>query len=552
MSGLAGLFRIGGPAETAPLLRMARALDARGPDGRVEEPLPVGALAVTVGAPGEPDGGVAWDPSRRWCVAADGELLNARALLAELRAWGEEPGETSAAIAAAMFATRGFEGALERLAGDVAIVAWDATERRLWAARDRAGLRPLHWAALPDGTLLVASEPAALLAHPGVDPAPDPDALREALAFGAPLPPRTPWRAVRALAPGELVTWDGGAPAVKRWWDDAANPSGADGARYRWARSVQFGTELAIQQRVAVDVPVAVALSGGVYAEALLVGAAARRREPILALTLDAEGAVPEGRAAATAARARAKHVVVPLPVRDVAGLLAETVANEPLLAPEALGWRALTRAAFDGGAEVLLTGVGGASLYGGTPFPLVERAASLPGLGVFGRAARAGARGGEGWAHRHVRRRLEVDDAPWTALDALVGTCPSTDPTGGALWLERRLDAGVSLAVLDRAAAAHGLRAQSPYADAPLVKLVATVPIGHLVQVRRPRGLFLDALAERLAPEPPGHRPMDLPVAAWLDAVGTAGVAEALEGVLPGDTTRAALDPRAPARRRW
>ncbi len=552
MSGLAGLFRLGGPPDRAPLPRMARALDARGPDARDEATVPDGALAVTVGAPGEAGGGVARDASGRWVVAADGEILNARALHAELSAWGEAPPEeTTAAIAAALFASRGFEGALDRLAGDVAIVAWDTASRQLWATRDRAGLRPLHWAALADGTVLVASEPRALLAHPDLDRAVDAEALREALALGAPLPPRTPWRAIRALAPGELLAWDRRGASTRRWWEDAANPSGADGARYRWARSVQFGAELAVQQRVAVAAPVAVALSGGVYAEALLGAAAARRREPLLALTLAPDG-VADPRAAAIAARARATHVEVPLAAAEVPALLAEVVAHEPLLTPEALGWWVLARAAWERGAQVLLTGAGGASLFGGRPFPLVERAASLPGLGIFGRAARVVRP--RGWARHHVRRTLQLDDGPWEeGLDALAATAPPADPTGAALWLERRLDAGVTHAAVDRAAAAHGVRAQSPFADAPLAKLVASVPVGHLVQVRRARGLFLDALAERLAADPPQHHPMELPLAAWLaDARLTDGAADALDGIVPGDELRRALEPSAPARRRW
>ena len=551
MSGLAALLRIGGPSDRAPAARMVRALDARGPEARDEAIVADGVLAVAIGAPGETAAGVARHASGRWVVAADGELLNARALLAELRGWDEAPEEeTTAAIAAAFFASRGFVGGLDRLAGDVALVAWDTETRTLWAARDRAGLRPMVWATLPDGTLLVASEPAALLAHPNLDRAVDGDALREALALGAPLPPRTPWRAIHALGPGELLTWSAAGASVRRWWDDDANPPGADGARYRWARSVQFGAELAVQQRVAVDAPLAVALSGGVYAEALLGAAAARRREALVALTLAPDGG-PDPRAAIIATRNRAEHVLVPLRTDDVPALLGEAVSVEPLLAPEAVAWWALARAAWERGAQVLLTGAGGAALFGGAAPPLVDRAASVRGLARLGRAARA-AVPAEPWARRYLTRTRGVADGPWESIDALAATSPTTDPTGAALWLERRLAAADAHTLVDRAAAAHGVRAQSPFADAPLAKLVASVPIGHLVQVRRPRGLFLDAFAERVDADAPAHAPMQLPVDAWLaDGRLTNGAAEALEGVLDGDLVRRILAERSP-RRRW
>ncbi|MDP2309733.1 MAG: asparagine synthase-related protein [Pseudomonadota bacterium] len=560
MSGLAGLFRVSGPPDRAPFLRMVRALDQRGPDARVEITFPDGALATTVRSPGEAGANPAWDPSGRWCVATDGELLNARTLLAEFHAWGESPeAASSAGIVACLFAARGLEAGLERLAGDVALIAWDSHTRSLHVVRDRAGQRPLHWAALADGTLLVASEPAALLAHGAVDGAPDVDAHRDGLALGAPLPPRTPWLGIRKLAPGERLAWSGGAPEILRWWEESANPPGADGARYRWARSLRFSTELAIQQRVAVDAPIAVALSGGLYAEALLLGTAARRRGPVLAFTVGADGPGDErGPAGEIAARCGAEHVALSIAAADVPALLAEIATlAEPLLTPEALGFYVIARAAGDRGAEVLLTGVGGASLYGGAHIPLGDRAASVPGVGLLGRVARAGAErfGGEPASHRQLRRRPEIDPGTtrWAAVDALAAQAPEGDPTGRALWLDRRLDAERGLAVLDRVTAAHGIRAQSPYADAQLVKLVGSMPVGHLVQVRRPRGLFVEGLAERLAGPAPSHRRMTLPIEAWLaDGSLLAGAQEMVADLLLAEDVRRILGPRQPARQQW
>ena len=51
--------------------------------------------------------------------------------------------------------------------------------RRLLLARDRMGQKPLYYAKLPDGGLVFASEPKAILAHPEMGRALDqPDRLR--------------------------------------------------------------------------------------------------------------------------------------------------------------------------------------------------------------------------------------------------------------------------------------------------------------------------------------------------------------------------------------
>lgn len=511
MSGIVAAF---GADALHELRRLTHALDHRGPSGRREALVEGGGLGATIGAPGEADA-LCWDRSGRWCVATDGELLNARALLSELEAWGEAPeAPSSSAIAAEIVRARGFMGALERLAGDVAIVAWDNEERRLWAARDRAGLRPLHYRVSADG-VRVASEAGALASERALAPA----ALAEVITFGGALPPRTLVPAVCSLAPGELLTWTAGEGlTLRQHWTDPVNPAGADGARYRWARSACFAVELAIQQRAAVAAPLAVALSGGVYSEAVLAGVAARRREPILALTLQIEGAeIDLARAEAIARRHRAEHVVIHLPFADVPGILEElAAAQDPLVTPEAVAWRALARAAWAHDRAVLFTGLGGTSLFGGEPPPLLDRASSLPGLARLGRAVRGGAQHRRLVAHA---RGLDLAAAPWGALDTLAGGIEG-DPTGQQLHLERQLDAAGVHATLDRVAALDGLRVATPLADAALSQLIAGFPLGHLVQVRRPRGLFLDAMAERLQPDPPPHAGLALPVDAWCAAV--------------------------------
>lgn len=508
MSGIAAAF---GADTTRELRRIGHALDARGPSGREEALFDAGGLCATVAAPGEQHA-LATDRSGRWTVVTDGELLNGRALLSELEAWGEAPEVPSTpAIVAEILNARGFVGGLERFAGDVAIVAWDGVERRLWAARDRAGLRPLHWKEA-GGTLTVASEAGVLPSTRAADV----DAVAEALAFDGALPPRSPVAGVSALAPGALLSWTPGGGIVHHThWSDVPNPSGADGARYRWARSACFAVELAVQQRAQVEAPVAVALSGGVYSEAVLAGVAARRREPILALTLALEG-VDLARAEAIARKHRAIHVVVPLTTAEVPALLTELAAgNDPVLAPEAIAWRALARAAWAHDRAVLLTGLGGSSLFGGAPLPVLDRAASLPGIARLGRLARGGA------AHRRLlgaARGTTASEAVWAAVDRLVD--PKADATGTLLALQRQLDAAGIHATVDRVVALDGLRVSSPLADPALTRLIASFPVGHLVQVRRPRGLFLDALAERLLPDAPEHAPMSLPLDAWCNAV--------------------------------
>ncbi|KAK9832751.1 hypothetical protein WJX81_008373 [Elliptochloris bilobata] len=59
--------------------------------------------------------------------------------------------------------------ALSQVDGRFAFIVYDELQRRVWAARDRAGAQPLYWGASPDGRFMLGSDPIDLAA---CDPTP--------------------------------------------------------------------------------------------------------------------------------------------------------------------------------------------------------------------------------------------------------------------------------------------------------------------------------------------------------------------------------------------
>ena len=96
-------------------------------------------------------------------VVLDGQVLNAR----ELRKGLTLPAG-DAALIATLYRQNGFEGMLSQLVGDFAVAIYDLAASTLWLGRDRFGVKPLYFVALPSGALAFASQPGALLALPGV------------------------------------------------------------------------------------------------------------------------------------------------------------------------------------------------------------------------------------------------------------------------------------------------------------------------------------------------------------------------------------------------
>jgi len=100
-------------------------------------------------------------------IAADASLYYRDDLRRKLAAKGVRPkGQTPSHLILAAYQAFG-EKCPEMLEGDFSFVIWDRKARRVVAARDFAGKRPLYYAELNNGrTLIAASSVGAILEHP--------------------------------------------------------------------------------------------------------------------------------------------------------------------------------------------------------------------------------------------------------------------------------------------------------------------------------------------------------------------------------------------------
>jgi asparagine synthase (glutamine-hydrolysing) len=208
------------------------------------------------------------DPSGRWWIAFNGEIYNYLELRSAL-SWDFRT-HTDTEVLLAAYATWG-PACLERLLGMFAFLIWDSQERRLFAARDRFGVKPLYLHE-SDGTLRVASEIKALHAA-GVPARPDVVAWASYLSHGLhDHSEGTFWESVRALPGGCFLTWQGGKTSVSRWYDlagriDPEPDRRTDGEVREEYRAL---LEESVRLRFRSDVPVGINLSGGLDSSTLL------------------------------------------------------------------------------------------------------------------------------------------------------------------------------------------------------------------------------------------------------------------------------------------
>ncbi|HEX7479263.1 MAG TPA: asparagine synthase (glutamine-hydrolyzing) [Polyangiales bacterium] len=200
------------------------------------------------------------------CISYNGEVFNHIELRAELEALGEQfttRSDTELLLRALM---RWGIDALARCNGQFAFVWWDGARKRLIAARDRYGVRPLFFCS-HQGAVYFVSELKALDIVPGLRRQLDPENVLELGLFWNNLGERTPYRGVRTLEPGTCLVFgaNGGEPERRRYHQLGYLPPGDLPASFDEAKAMlRDKLSRAVSLRLRSDVPVGNYLSGGI------------------------------------------------------------------------------------------------------------------------------------------------------------------------------------------------------------------------------------------------------------------------------------------------
>jgi asparagine synthase (glutamine-hydrolysing) len=174
------------------------------------------------------------------------------------------------------------EACVERFRGMFAFAVWDRSQKTLFIARDRLGIKPLYYAQLDDGQVIFSSELKALYAHPGLKRELDPYAVEEYFAFGYVPEPRTIIRQARKLPPGHTLTLKVGQPlpAPREYWDVPFEPI-ATTSEAEIGKELVERLEEAVRIRMVAEVPLGAFLSGGVDSSAVVALMAQQSQEAI-------------------------------------------------------------------------------------------------------------------------------------------------------------------------------------------------------------------------------------------------------------------------------
>ncbi len=374
MCGISGIVTRAptSPEQRSLVARLSAAQAHRGPDGAGEYADAHTHLAARRLSIIDLEGGAQplYNEDESVALVANGEIYN----FVELRARSESRGHRfrtggDCEVIVHLYEEFGLKF-VDHLRGMFALALWDKPRRRLVLARDRMGEKPLYLCER-DGQLIFASELKALVRAGAVPFELDAEAVNLYFHYQYVPEPKTALKGVRKLDAAHLVVVD-----VDQWrvseecyWrmEDAPPLAGDPGELIR--ERLEEVSELIVRS----DVPVGVALSGGVDSSAVAALAARARPGAVSAFSVGYEGRPESDERADAEDLAR----LLGLPFREVELTTREIVAffpelnywrDDPIADISGHGYYAVMRLAREHGVPVMLQGQGGDELFWGYP----------------------------------------------------------------------------------------------------------------------------------------------------------------------------------------
>lgn len=286
MCGIAGIFHLetAKPVSPARVQAMIDAQAHRGPDGQGVWTAPgvgFGHLRLSIiDVAGSPQPMATEDGALT--VVYNGEIYNFAAIRVELTKLGHRfrtAGDTEVIL-------NGYRqwgsAVLSRLNGMFAFAIHDARDQSLFLARDRFGVKPLHYASLADGSVAFASELKGLLANPAVRREPNTQAIDDYFALGYVPDDRCVVSSVQKLPAGTFLKLERGKPlpSPQQWWDIDFSKR-AKGSARDLEQELQHHLRNAVASRMIADVPLGAFLSGGVDSSAVVALMAERSADAV-------------------------------------------------------------------------------------------------------------------------------------------------------------------------------------------------------------------------------------------------------------------------------
>ena len=459
---------------------MTGALHHRGPDGtgfHFEQHVGLGHQRLSIidlktgRQPMKNEDGTLW-------LVLNGEIYNFLELKKELKAKGHVfSTHSDSEVVLHLYEEMG-ERCVEKLIGMFAFAIWDRKRRRLFLARDRFGMKPLHYFIGKD-TFLFASEIKALLQYPGLDKALNFSALDQYFTFLYVLEPSTIFEEIQKLPPAHYLICEENKITLQKYWDFEF-PSQKKHSEKFYEEGLKSRLEESIKLTLRSDVPVGVFLSGGIDSSVVTALVKAQERKVKTFSVTFEETLYSEKTYSRLAAKTfKTDHHELMVTKQDALRAIPKLASflDEPFADSSAIPTYLISKFA-KGFVKTVLTGEGGDELFAGYPWQKsrisgkgsLKDLLTVPSKMIFNHQARQSLYSAE------VRRKIPGNI--FKDVDIDLGYLKKLNTLDQYLYLDfKTYLPSDMLAKMDRMSMANSLEGRFPFLNHPLVEFVNSVP---------------------------------------------------------------------------
>jgi len=303
-------------------------------------------------------------------IVFNGEIYNYKELGEEVKAKGVRLRSTSDTEILLYAYQLWGEECLQKLNGMFAFAIYDSRKRKLFAARDRLGIKPFYYY-FHNGCLVFGSEIKALLKSTLVPKIPDLNALHTPARFQ--VSPWTGFQDILKLPAGHCMTLEDGKLSVREYW--SLHPTEKAGNEAALIEELDELLRDSVRLQMRADVPVGVFLSGGLDSSIVSALMRANTEQTVHSFTIkfsDADQKFEQMTPDEVYARQVAKQFGFTYHEFEIKPQVEELLPklvwhlDEPLSDPAAINTYLISKAARDLNIVVLLNGVGGDEVFGG------------------------------------------------------------------------------------------------------------------------------------------------------------------------------------------
>lgn len=334
----------------------------------------------------------ACQPARqgRFTIVFNGEIYNYNDIRNQVSGIQDLRSSSDTEVIIKLFAIEGPE-CLNKLRGMFAFAIWDDKEKKLFAARDRFGIKPLYY--LHNEKEFIFSSELKAIKHYKNGLTLSMEGMDAFLRTGSVPAPLTIYEETKALLPGHWLIINNDQLSINNYWSffDLLNNNSTNPGEMKRRRIIQppdyIRTSLldSIKAHMVADVEVGAFLSGGIDSTAIVSLMRQAGQEKIKTISVTFPGHQLDESAFSTAAAKKynTDHYEYRLQEDELINDFDKIIESMDQPTIDGINTYFISKAAASLGLKVVLSGVGGDELFGGYPsfvnIPKYQRIKSLP-----------------------------------------------------------------------------------------------------------------------------------------------------------------------------